>query len=544
MTTTTPVSREYDAIVIGAGHNGLVTAAYLARAGLRTLVVERRDRVGGAADTSELAPGVRVPTLAHTVGRLRPAVVRELGLRTQRLSLVAPEVRAFAPQPDGRAVTLWSDPSRTSTELRAWSTKDAQAWVGFDDLLRSLGRFVADLASSAPPEIESPGFADALLGLRLGRSLRGLGRDRARSVLRVLPMAVADFVAESFETDAVQAAIATRGIQYAALGPWSAGTTAVLIADSAGNDGGAAGQTVFARGGPGALGEALAGAVRASGGEIRTAAEVVAITSTGDTATGVALASGEEIRARVVVSGADPKRTLTRWVDPVELGPNLRWRAGNYRTPGVVAKVNLALSALPRFTAAGEEQEQRLRGRIVVAPGIDYLERGFDASKYGRVSDAPFLEATVPSLIDPSLVAGAPDGIHVMSILLQWAPYGLREGGPVAWDARRDELGDLALRTLETYAPGIGGLVTARQVLTPLDLERDYGLTEGHPLHGEPSLDQWFLWRPLLGWARYRLPLQGLYLCGSGAHPGGGITGAPGANAAREILADWNKRRR
>ena len=533
----------YDAIVIGAGHNGLVTAACLARAGLRTLVVERRARVGGAVETSELAPGVRVPTLADTVGRLRPSVVRELGLKTHRLSLVAPDVRLFAPQPDGRAITLWGDLARTASELRAWSTKDADAYAGFDALVRSLGRFLADLASSAPPDIDSPGFADALLGLRLGRAFRALGRDRARSVLRVLPMAVADFVAESFETDALQAAIATRGVRYAALGPWSAGTTAVLLADSAGNDGGAAGQAVFARGGPGALAEALAGALRAAGGEIRTGTEVVAITSRDGRATGIALASGEEISGRIIVSGADPKRTLG-WVDPVALGPSLAWRAGNYRMPGVVAKVNLALAGLPRFPAAGDEQEQRLRGRIVIAPGIDALERAFDASKYGRVSESPYLEATIPSLVDPSLVAGAPAGTHVMSVTLQWAPYHLRDGGPAAWDARREELGELAVRTLEGYAPGIGSLVTARQVLTPLDLERDYGLTEGHPLHGEPGLDQWFLWRPLLGWARHRLPLEGLYLCGSGAHPGGGVTGGPGANAAHEILADWKKGRR
>lgn len=528
----------WDAIVLGAGHNGLVTAAYLARAGVRTLVVERRDRVGGAVDTTELAPGLRVPTLAHTVGRLRPSVVRELGLRGQRLSLVAPEVRLFAPQPDGRAVTLWADAARTAGGLRDWSERDAGAYVAFDEQVRRLGRFLADLAANAPPDIDSPGFADALVGLRLGRSFRGLGRDAARSILRVLPMAVADFVGEAFETDAVRAAIATRGILHAALGPWSAGTTQVLLADSAGNDGGAAGQAVFARGGPGALADALAGAVRAAGGELRTGAEVVAITSSDGRATGVALSSGEEIRSRIVVSNADPVRTLVGLTDPVALGPNLAWRAGNYRTPGVVAKVNLGLSALPRFPAAGDEQESRLRGRIVVAPGIDHLERGFDASKYGRISDEPLLEATIPSLVDPSLVAGGPDGAHVMSVVLQWAPYRLAEGGPAAWDGRRDELGDLAVRTLETYAPGIGALVTARQVLTPLDLERDFGLTGGHPLHGEPGLDQWFLWRPLMGWARHRMPLDGLYLCGSGAHPGGGVTGAPGANAAREILAD------
>ena len=437
-----------------------------------------------------------------------------------------------------RAITLWADVTRTADELRVWSVRDAEAYGPFDGQVRALGRFLADLAATAPPDIDSPGFADAILGLRLGRSFRGLGRDRARSVLRVLPMAVADFVGEAFETDALRAAIATRGVLHAALGPWSAGTTQVLLADSAGNDGGAAGQAVFARGGAGALADALAGAVRAAGGEIRTGVEVGSITSAGGRATGVALASGEEIGSRMAISNADPVRTLVGLCDPVALGPNLVWRARNYRTPGVVAKVNLALAGLPRFPAAGDEQERRLRGRIVVAPGIDHLERGFDASKYGRVSDEPLLEATIPSLVDPSLVAGGPPGSHVMSVILQWAPYGLADGGPAAWDGRREELGELTIRTLEAYAPGIGGLVTARQVLTPLDLERDFGLTGGHPLHGEPSLDQWFLWRPLMGWARHRMPLEGLYLCGSGAHPGGGVTGAPGANAAREILAD------
>jgi phytoene dehydrogenase-like protein len=257
----------------------------------------------------------------------------------------------------------------------------------------------------------------------------------------------------------------------------------------------------------------------------------------------VALASGEEIGAAIVVAGADPKRVLTTLLDPVVLGPGLGWRAGNIRTPGRVARVNLALSGLPRFTAAGEgaDAEQRLRARIVVAPGIDYVERAFDASKYGRLSDAPYLEATIPSLIDPSLVAGAPVGTQVMSIHLQYAPYALREG---TWDERRDELGDLAVSTLERYAPGLGALVTARQVLTPLDLERDYGLTGGHVYHAEPSLDSFFLWRPLFGHARYRLPVDGLYLAGSGAHPGGGITGQPGQNATREILSDWKKRSR
>ena len=282
----------YDAVVVGAGHNGLVAAAYLARAGVRVLVVERRDRVGGIADTIELAPGVRAPAVAQTVGRLRPSVVRELGLRTHGLSLVAPDVRSFAPQPDGRAITLWADPGATADGLEAWSTHDAERYVGFDRLTRSIGRFLAELNASTPPDVKSPGVADALSGLRLGRRFRGLGKRDARSVLRVLPMAIADFVAEAFDTDALPGVLAARGIHDTAMGPWSAGTAAVFLNDSAGNDGGAAGQTVFARGGPGALSRALAEAVRAAGGEIRTDAEVAAITTADGRATGVRLGLG------------------------------------------------------------------------------------------------------------------------------------------------------------------------------------------------------------------------------------------------------------
>ena len=530
----------YDAIVIGGGHNGLVTAAYLGKAGLRTVLLEQREALGGASGTSELAPGARVPTLAHTVGRLRPSVVRDLDLKRHGLSLVGPDVRVFAPGADGDAVVLWGDAAKTAEGLRSRSAADAGRYADFDRLVRSLSGFLGELAGQAPPDIASPGLGDALAGLRLGRTFRGLGRHDGRTITRVLPMAVADFVAESFESDAVQAAIAWRGIQYTAMGPWSAGTTAVLLADSAGNDGGAAGQTVYARGGPGALAAALERAAREAGVEIRTGAEVAAITSRDGRATGVALASGEELTARAVVAGIDPKRTLTRLADPVAVGPSLLWRAGNIRTPGTVAKVNLVLSGLPRFTAAGDET-RLIRGRILIVPGIDAMERAHDAAKFGRPSDPPIMEATIPSLADPSLVDGAAPGTHVMSVIVQSAPYALREG---TWDEAREPFGDLVVRTLDGYAPGLAGLVTARQVLTPLDLERDYGLTGGHPMHGEHGLDQFFLWRPLLGHARYRLALEGLYLAGAGAHPGGGISGQNGQNAAREIIGDLRKRRR
>jgi phytoene dehydrogenase-like protein len=536
MATTT----SWDAIVVGAGHNGLVAAAYLARAGLSVLVLEARERVGGTTTTGELAGGARVPALAHTVGRLRPSVARELELTRHGLSLVAPEVRVFAPQPDGRAMTLWAEPSATVDAIRDWSEADAVAWVEFDRRVRALARFLAELGDETPPDVRAPGLGDALLGLRLGRAFKGLGRLDGRTILRVLPMAVADFVAESFESEAVRATVAWRGVRHAAMGPWSAGTTSVLLADSTG-DGGAAGETVFARGGPSALADALASSAQAAGAVIRTGAAVVALRSSDGRVTGVALGSGEEIDAPIVVAGLGPKPLLTSLVDPVAIGPDLRWRASNIRTPGVLAKVNLVLDGLPEFPAAGGDP-RLLRGRIQVGTtSIDALERAFDASKYGKLPDSPVLEATIPSLVDPSLVADAREGTHVMSVLLQWVPSALREGD---WGTQREPLGDLAIRTLETVAPGLGGRVVGRQVLTPVDLERAYGLAGGHPLHAEPALDSFFLWRPLLGWARYRMPLEGLYLASAGAHPGGGVTGAPGRNAAREVLADRKRRRR
>jgi phytoene dehydrogenase-like protein len=348
-------------------------------------------------------------------------------------------------------------------------------------------------------------------------------------------MAVADFVAEAFDTDPLRAAIAARGIQFTAMGPWSAGSTAVLLSDCALGAGGAAGQATVARGGPGAVAATLASSARALGAEIRTSAEVARVRTTGGRVTGVVLATGEELNAPVVASAVDPKRTLLGLLDPAEAGPSLRWRASNIRMPGAVAKVNLVLAALPRWPAAGNDIEL-LRGRILMATGIDALERASDACKYGRIPESPFLEATIPTLNDDSL---APAGRHVVSVLVQHAPFHLRDGD---WGTRAADLRDIVLRTLEGHAPGLTARVEESHVVTPPDLERRYGLTEGHPLHGEPGLDQFFAWRPMLGCARYRLPPKGLYLCASGAHPGGGVTGAPGANAAREIYLDLKRR--
>ena len=523
----------YDAIVVGAGHNGLVAAGYLAKAGLRTLVLERRSRSGGLLATEELAPGVRAPVAAEGVGGLREDVVRDLALRSHGFQAIEPDVAAFAPSAEGPGITLWRDPVRTATELREGPRpRDAEPFVAFDSRVRALGEFLARMQATEPPDLGSPSLGDAGGGLSLLNGLRHLGREQVREALRVLPMSVADLVGEAVEDEALRGALGARGVRYAAMGPRSAGTALNLLWDSA-SGGGAAGRTVFARGGPDALVAAL---VAASGAEIRTDADVESIRTGRGAVEGVALADGEEIDAPIVASNADPKQTLLRLVDPAEVGPTLGWRADHIRTPGVVAKVTLVLEGLPDF---GVESE-RLQGRIVIAPSLGELERAFDHSKYGRISEEPYLEATIPTLSDPSL---APEGTHVLSALFQYAPHDLRDAD---WDdGARDGAADAAVRTLEAHAPGIEGRIVARHAVTPADLERVYGLSGGHPMHGELALDQFFAWRPLLGHARYRLAgLRGLYLCGAGAHPGGGITGGPGRNAARAVLADAKRGRR
>lgn len=529
------MTERYDAVVIGGGHNGLVAAASLGKAGRRVLVLERADELGGTSRTVESAPGFRAPALLHDLGELRASVVRDLQLEGHGLRLIRPPVGAFVPEADGAGIVLHADPKRTAEGLRARSARDAEAFPGFDARIRSLASFLAHVSAATPPDIESPSVRDAFRALGLGRALRKIGKRAGREVLRVLPMPVADLVGDTFETEALRAGLASRALSLTAMGPWTPGTALVYLLRSAAG-GGAAGQPAFAAGGPSALVGALEAAARSAGAEIRTGAEVASVMTVNGRATGVALTSGEEIETRAVVSSADPKRTL-RLLDPVVAGPTLLWRGRNIRTPGSAAVVSLALDGLPPFR--GVDDPGLLGGRIVIGPSIDHLELAADDHKYGRVSEAPFLEATIPSLADPTL---APEGSHVLSALFHSAPYELRDGG---WDeGSREHVGDLTLKALEEVAPGLSDRVVGRRVSTPPDLERDLGLTGGCAMHAEPGLDQFFAWRPLLGHARYRFALPGLYLAGSGAHPGGGLTGAPGANAAREILADLRRRPR
>ena len=519
-------------VVIGGGHNGLVAAAYLAKAGQKVTLLEKADEVGGILRNSEVAPGFTAPGIIHTIGRLRTSVVKDLKLESFGLSTVTPDVRMFAPQPDGSAVTFWGDTARTAAEIRERSAADADAYLHFDKKVRAFASFLAHINVVTPPDPKTPSLADAMMGLKLGKRFKDLGAKEGRETIRALPMAVADLVQETFDDEAIRGPLATRGVLYTSMGAWATGTAAVFLNDSAGNDGGAPGTAVFAKGGTGALAAALEASARSLGVDIRTGVEVVEIRTKDEHVVGVTTADGTKIDARLVVSAADPKTTL-HLCDPVELGPHLLWRTGNIRQPGATAKVNLALSGLPAF--AGADSEERLKGRITIGLSIDHVERAMDAFKYGHVAEEPILEATIPSLVDPSL---APDGKHVMSIVFQAAPRHLREGD---WATERDRVGDIAVKTMERFAPGFGELVEARQVITPEDLDKDYGLAGGHVYHAEPALDQFFAWRPLNGHARYRFVFDGLYLAGSGAHPGGGITGAPGANAARQILKEAKK---
>jgi len=516
-----------DAVIIGGGHNGLVTAFYLAKAGFKPLVLERRAQSGGAAITQEIHPGFRCSTLAHSAGPLRPDIVHDMQLEKHGLKLTSPDVATVSLSPDGRALTLYRNLEKSVAEIAKFSQKDAARYPEFQQTLNKISKVIAEVLALTPPDIDHPSKADMWEMLQTGRAIRKLGKKNMYRLLRWGPMAVADLVAEYFETELLRATIAARGIFGTFLGPWSAGSSLVLLLRAAG-DAHASGLGSFAQGGMGEVTQAMAAAATEAGAEIRSNAEVIEITVGNGVAAGVVLSSGEEITARAVISNADPKRTLLKLVDPMHLSPDFVMKLQHYRMPGTVAKVNLALSGLPRFTSVNDEAA--LSGRILIAPEIDYLERAFDESKYGNFSKQPYLEATIPTIADPSL---APAGKHVMSIYMQYAPFKLKDGD---WERQRVALGDTVVKTLTRYAPNLPELILTHQIITPQDLEETYGLTSGHIFHGELSLDQFFTMRPLLDWAKYNTPIKNLYLCGSGTHPGVGLTGGSGANAAREIL--------
>jgi phytoene dehydrogenase-like protein len=522
-----------DIVIIGGGHNGLITAFYLAKAGYKPLVLERSAQVGGAAVTDEFHPGFKCSTLAHTAGPIRPDIVRDMQLEKHGLMMITPEVCVTALSPDGRALTLYQDENKSAEAISAFSQKDGPKYLEFHQSLAKISKVIGDALASTPPNIDNPSSGDLWSMLKTGRAIRKLGKKDMFRLLRWGPMAVADLASEYFETELLRAVIAARGVFGTFLGPWSGGSALVLLIRAAA-DPHSAGSANLAVGGIGAVTQAMAEAAKAAGVEIRTGSEVIEIRVQDGAATGVLLSTGEEIQAKAVISNADPKRTLLKLTDSEHLSPDFVQKLQHYRGNGTVAKVNLALSALPKFTALANGDSAALRGRIHIGNEIDYLERAFDESKYGEFSKQPYLEATIPSLTDPTL---APEGKHVMSIYMQYAPYKLKGD----WESQRKALGQTVVKTLAQYAPNLPELILTHQIITPMDLEEKYGLTGGQIFHGDLALDQFFTMRPLLDWARYKTPITNLYLCGSGTHPGAGLTGGSGANAAREILKELKK---
>jgi phytoene dehydrogenase-like protein len=526
----------YDAVIIGAGLNGLVTAGYLARGGLRVLVLERRATLGGSTVTTEFAPGFRVDSCRHDAGWLSPRIASDLDLARHGLELLPSGGSVLALLAAGGYLRLDSDPARAAQAIERLSPADAAKWPAFTQRIARLAGFLEALYAAPAPNIDASSPSDLLGLLDLGRRLRRLGKTEMVELMRTVPMSAAELLDDWFENDALKGVVGARAITHMCQGPRSGGTAFVLLHHQVGRNAGAFHEAVTARGGIGGIATALAAAARAAGAEIRSGAEVTRIATRDGRASGVVLASGEEIAAGRVISSADPRCTFLTLCDPSQLAPEFVRAVRHIKYKGAWAKVNLALGALPAFEGAAGD-DARLADTLVISPSLTYLERAYDDAKYGRVSDRPYLQARIPSLGDPSL---APAGKHVMSIHMQYAPYRLREG---VWDAQaRAALGDRVVATLAEFMPSLPAAVLHREVLTPLDLETGFSLPEGHAYHGELTLDQILFMRPVAGWSRHATPVPDLYLCGSGTHPGGGIAGAAGANAARRVLKDARSR--
>jgi phytoene dehydrogenase-like protein len=521
----------HDVVVVGAGVNGLVAGCVLARRKRSVVILDRRPTVGGAAAMAEIAPGFRVPRLSHALGPLRPDVARAAGVGRAGLEVITPDPTLTTLGRDGQTIVFHRDAVLTAASIARVSAPDAGRWREFVKVIGRIAGLVAAINRHPPPRGEV-GVRDLWRLLAVGRGARTLGSADLARAMRWLPIAVADLAAEWFESDLLRAAISARAVFGHHLGPRSPGTGGLLLQRLADDDQ-PLGSGITVRGGPGALAHALAASARAAGATIRTA-RVAGITSRDGRATGVVLENGDEIPARVVVSAIDPRQTFTSLVDPMALPSAFLERMRHFRVRGVTAKINLALSSLPVFPAL-QGDAVPLAGRLLIAPGVDDIERAFDAAKYGRISPAPWIEISMPTIADPAL---APGGKHIMSIYAQYAPFTLRD---TTWTVERHALLRNVLATLDFHTPKIASLVVASEVITPEDMERDWGFSGGHIFHGETTLDQSWLARPQLGWARYRTPLPGLYLASAGSHPGGGLTGTNGLLAARAVIEDMRR---
>jgi phytoene dehydrogenase-like protein len=528
--------QNYDAIIIGAGHNGLVTAAYLAKSGKKVLVLERRPMIGGIAATEEIFPGFKYSTCTHLAGTFSQDIIVELELKKHGLEILPLDPPLFAPVLEGKSFLFPRHHSDVAEAIGRHSRADATKFESFSALVKKLTSFLRSLNNIPLPGGTNSGGLNLPELVKLGWKFHKLGEREMYDFMRILPMSIADLLTEWFETDVLKASLAAGGIRGSFVGPRAQGSSFVFLYHQLGESNGAFRTSGFVRGGISNLPQAIARAAQNFGAKIQTSAEVARILTKSGTAMGVALENGEQISGTAIIASADVKRTFLQLVEPTYLDPEFLLQIKNIRSRGTVGKINFALDTLPKFKGAPEPVSSAiLSGVIHIGPTLDYLERASDDAKYGRFSRQPFLEITIPSVADPSL---APSGKHVMSVWMQYAPYRLRDSN---WNAERDALGDTVVNIIEDYAPGFKNSILHRQVLTPLDLQQTFGLTEGCLYHAEMSLDQIFFMRPVPGWARYSTPIENLYLCGSGTHPGGGITGLPGYYAAKRILQAWPK---
>jgi phytoene dehydrogenase-like protein len=518
----------YDAIVIGGGHNGLTAAAYLARAGRKVVVLERRHVLGGAAVTEEVLPGFHVSVCSYVVSLLRPQIIRELDLPRFGLEIL-PLDGTFTPLLNGDYLWRVNDHAKTRREIARHSRLDAEAYDEYGKAMVEMARFVKPILDMIPPDPLTRNPRELVKLGFLGRRFRSLSDQDRYNQLQLMTMSAVDFLDQWFETDALKATMAASGIIGTFLGVRSPGTAYVLLHHYMGEIDGAFRSWGFARGGTGAISNAIAGAARAAGVEIRTGAAVARIRTRGGAAVGVALATGDELDAELVLSSVDPHLTFLRFIERGELPADFVDDVARYKFRGSSGKVNLLLDGLPDFTAL-PGRGRHLRGAMSISPGVDYMERAYDQAKYGQFSSRPYIDMVIPTLTDPSV---APPGKHILSCFVQYAPYDLAHG---TWDDQREAFGDAVVDTIAEHAPNIRDLILHRQVVTPLDLEREWGLTGGNIFQGELTLEQLFFLRPVPGWAQYSTPIRNLWMCGSAAHPGGGIMGAPGRNAARRIL--------
>lgn len=531
-------SKIFDALVIGAGHNGLTAAAYLARAGLSVLVLERREIVGGCCVTEEIAPGCRASTTSYIASMLRPEVIQDLRLAEHGLRMVPCDPAIQVAFPDGRVVPWWVDRARAQAEFSKFSAKDVKTFVAIDDQLKKLARYLQPFFMEPPPEIDAGsigGWADLF---RVGKRFRGISNDEMAQLVAFLTGSLGEFLDNNYESDIIKTMFLANNVYGKHGGPYQPGTAIGLLFHLlSGGEHNLQGFSGHVIGGMGSITQALAAAGRQLGVEIRTSTPVAQIDIRHGRARGVVLQDGTEIRARMVVSNADPKRTFLGMISESDLPGDFVHSIRGIKMAGPCAKVNFVLSEEPRFTGTPSQYTPLERTFYTLVPSLDFAERCYDICKFGDIPEELWVDCVVSSNADDSL---APKGKHILTCFVQYVPYHLQQG---TWDENRELLGDRVVRKIGEYAPNMPDSILARQVLTPLDLERTYGLTEGNIFHGDLRLEQLFFMRPVPGWSQYRTPIDGLYLCGAGTHPGGGVTGAPGHNAAQQVLRDWKKGR-